>query len=371
MTRPVLLNPGPAGTSAAVQNALLRGDMCHREPEFTQLLQAIRARLPLVLEVAGTHEAVLLTGSGTAAAESAVLASVRDGRAIIVVNNGVYGDRLAAIARGYGIPVHEVRQDWTRPVSPERVAQALREHPDADAVACVHHETTTGLLNPVAEIGALVRDTGTCFVLDAISATAIERPSLADVHADLVCGTANKGLHGLPGMSFLLLSARARERAAAAPQRSLYLNAARHLAAQRRGEVLFTPAVQICYALDEALRELADGGGYPARVAQYERRAALVRAGFTELGLHPLVALEHRAASVTALALPDGVGYRPLHDALRADGYVIYPGQGPLTGRTMRVATMGELSLETLAAFIEALGRALHAVRGRAGAAPR
>lgn len=371
MRRPVLLNPGPAGTSAAVRNALLRGDMCHREPEFVELMQSIRARLPRVLEVGGTHEAVLLTGSGTAAAESAVLASVRDGRGIVVVTNGVYGDRMASIARGYGIPAYEVREEWTRPVAPERVAQALREHPDADAVACVHHETTTGLLNPVAEIGALVRGTDACFVVDAISATAIERPSLAAVHADVVCGTANKGLHGLPGVSFLLLSAKARERAAAAPQRSLYLNAARHLAAQRGGEVLFTPAVQVCYALDEALTELAAEGGYPARVVRYEQRAALVRAGFADLGLPVLVEPAHRAASVSALALPEGVEYRRLHDALRADGYVIYPGQGPLTGRVMRVATMGELSLPTLAAFIEALGRALRSLAVRPDPAGR
>jgi len=372
MTRPVLLNPGPAGTSVAVQHSLLRGDMCHREPEFAELLEAIRGGLPRALEVAASHEAVLLTGSGTAAAESAVVSAVRAGRGIVVVNNGVYGDRLAGIARAHGIPVHEVLQDWTRPVHPDQVARALREHADADAVACVHHETTTGLLNPVAEIGALVRDTEACLVVDAISATGIERPSVAALHADIVCGTANKGLHGLPGMSFLLLSEKGRTRAAEAPVRTVYLNAARHLAAQRNGDVLFTPAVQICYALDEALREFTDRGGYPVRVAEYERRAALVRDGFDRLGLDILVAPAHRAASVTALALPDGLDYAPLHDALRAEGYVIYPGQGPLSDRTLRVATMGELELSTLAAFVDVLGRSLARLRParRAGRNP-
>src|SRR5688572_21276597 len=104
----ILLNPGPACTSPRVKAALLRGDLCHREPEFTDLLGGIREKLPRSLNLSGTHQPILVTGSGTAAMEMAVISSVRAGRAVLVVNNGVYGERMLKIAKAHGIPVYEI-----------------------------------------------------------------------------------------------------------------------------------------------------------------------------------------------------------------------------------------------------------------------
>ena len=153
----VLLNPGPSCTSQRVRAALRRGDMCHREPEFTEVLLSIRDALPGALNVP-EHEAVLVTGSGTSAMEMAVIGSVRAGRSLLVVDNGVYGDRLRKIAHANGIPTYEVTGDWFTPISVDRVAAMLAEHPDIDAIACVHHETTTGLINPIKQIGELKRN---------------------------------------------------------------------------------------------------------------------------------------------------------------------------------------------------------------------
>jgi 2-aminoethylphosphonate-pyruvate transaminase len=227
----ILLNPGPAGTSQRVKDALTRGDLCHREPEFGELLAGLRADLARALNLPD-HEALLITGSGTSAMEMAVISSVRADRAVLVVNNGVYGERLLKIAKANGITAYEVKPDgddltrWTTPIDPAAVAEALRGHPDVDAVACVHHETTTGLINPVREIGALVAETDALFVIDAISATGNEDQDLAEVRADIVCGTANKGLHGQPGISFILCSPKGVSRLEEVPARSLYLNAA-------------------------------------------------------------------------------------------------------------------------------------------------
>jgi len=350
----VLLNPGPSCTSDRVRAALQRGDMCHRESEFTEVLQSIRHSLPGALNV-GTHETILVTGSGTSAMEMAVISSVRPGRGILVVDNGVYGERLGKIADAHGIPTHVVRADWSRPIDPADVAAMLAAHPDIDAVACVHHETTTGLINPIKAIGEIVARTDACYVIDAISGTGIEDQDLGEVQADIICGTANKGLHGLPGMSFVLISPKAVERLPDVPARSLYLNAATYLASQRKGDVPFTPAVQVCFAFDEAIKEYLEVGGFAARTATYRERAALVRRGFADIGLRMPIDEQHRANTVNLLHLPDGVSYDALHDALKAEGFVIYAGQGKLAGKFFRVCTMGELTLSTLERFLTVL----------------
>src|SRR5205085_7203349 len=118
----------------------------------------------------------------------------------------------------------------------------------------------------------------------------------------------------------------------------LYLNAATYLAGQRKGDVPFTPAVQVCFALDEAIKELEEGGGVAARVAEYRARAELVRAGFARLGLEILVEPAHRSNSISMIYLPEGITYTELHDALKEDGFVIYAGQGDLAKTFFRIS---------------------------------
>ncbi len=374
MTRhgePTLLTPGPAGTSRRVRNALLRGDLCHREPEFTELLDRLRAALPACLNLAGTHEAVIVTGSGTAAMEMAVIGSVRAGRALLVIRNGMYGDRFVRIAAAYGIETVVVDGSWTRPADPHAVADALRGNPRVDAVACVHHETTTGLLNPVGAIGGIVRDQEAVFIVDAISSSAIEAPDLPAVAGDVICGTANKGLHGIPGVSFVLFSlAKGVERVSAVPRRSLYLDPSALLAGQRSGSVPFTPAIQACYALDEAIAEYVEAGGYTYRVREYSKRAELVRAGFTRNGLSILVDEPYRANSVTALWLPHEVSYGALHDELKRRGYVVYAGLGPVPDTHFRIATMGDIRPGELAGLEAAVRDSLDAIKRHGGVVP-
>ncbi len=358
----VLLNPGPACTSQRVQQALLRGDLCHREDEFSDLLLGLQRKLRLALDLPVSYGVVLVTGSGTAAMEMAVVSAIRPGRTLAVVNNGVYGARLVAIARAHGIAVAEVSAPWTATPSIEELEWLLASRDDIDAVAAVHHETTTGLLNPVAQISAAARRAGVPFILDAISSMGGDPLDVQAVGADLVLGSANKGFHGLPGVSFVYLSPAARERVAETPPRSLYLHLGTYLEAEERGDTPFTPAVQVCYALDEALDELAERGGVPARIADYAARAALVREGITALGLEQYLPPEApRSNALTAIRLPHGLSYDRLHDRLKEQGYVIYAGQGGLATEMFRVATMGELSLSTLRDFLATLGRVLEA----------
>jgi 2-aminoethylphosphonate-pyruvate transaminase len=360
-TRTILLNPGPVNLSDRVRRALLRPDICHREPECADLVARIRGRLCETFAPEG-YTAVLLTGSGTAAVESAVASSVGEGGAILVVNNGVYGDRIAKMARVHGIRVVEVTAGWTEPADLGGIEAALRAEPDVQAVALVHHETTTGLVNPVAEVGRLARAAGKLFLVDSVSGLGGEPIDLSAAAVDICVGTANKCIQGTPGLAFVLVRREAMDRVAAVPSRSVYLALHANWQAQERGDTLFTPAVQTAYALDEALAELLEET-VAGRIARYGRAAALLREGFARLGLSCLLPPELQSHTITALDLPAGVAYAQLHDRLKARGFVIYAGQGALASRIFRVANMGDVSLDEYREFLAALEAVLDVVR--------
>lgn len=365
MTDLVLLNPGPAATSERVRRALQRGDQCHRESEFAELLASVRDGLVKALVSPESHDPVVITGSGTSAVEMALLSSVRPGRAVLVLNNGAYGDRIHRMSLAHGFTTYEVRAEWDRPVEPARVEEVLAAHKDIDVVAGVMHETTSGLLNPVQEIGAIVAASRAVFLVDAISATGHEEPALTAVQADFICGTANKGLHGLPGAAFVLVSRnKGVLRMRDVPARSTYFDLSGHLTAQRERTVLYTPAIQVYHALDEAIKEFREQGGHRARSAEYRARAELLRDELTQLGLDILVPEPYRSNSVTAVRLPDGWTYDLLHDAMKKRGFVIYPAQERLAGDYFRVCNMGQLSLLDLSRFVSELADLLSSQKG-------
>jgi 2-aminoethylphosphonate-pyruvate transaminase len=209
-------------------------------------------------------------------------------------------------------------------------------------VAAVHHETTTGRLNDVGALAEVCRRHGRPLLLDAVSSFAGEALDFAQWPLAAVAGTANKCLHGVPGVCFVLVD----ERLLAAPRReapSVYLDLFRYVEPQRDGFSPFTQAVHACFALQEALRELADAGGQEARHARYRALTARIRSALVELGVEPLLAAVESSALLTAYRLPPGHTYAALHDALKAAGFVIYAGQGNLGDAIFRIAVMGDL----------------------------
>jgi 2-aminoethylphosphonate-pyruvate transaminase len=355
----ILLNPGPVNVSPRVRAALGRGDLCHREPECAELLARIRRRLTEAFAPAGGFSSVLLTGSGTAALETAVTGIVSEHGRLVVVGNGVYGERIAAMARATRLAHTVVESAWTSPPDLVRLEEALAA-PDVEAVAVVHHETTTGLLNPVAAVGRLAREHGRLLLVDSISGLAGDPLDLEAVGADVVVGTANKCIQGLPGMAFLLVRDAVMPRLLTHPARSLYLSLAVHYDAQLGDSTPFTPAVQVAYALDEALAELLEEG-VEHRIARLAAAAAQLRAGFERLGLGFVLPPPLRSNSVTSLWLPAGRTYAELHDGLKARGFVVYEGQGRLRHEIFRVANMGHLTAEDFARCLDALAEVLRA----------
>ncbi len=354
MNRTVLLNPGPVNVTERVRQALLKPDLCHREAEFSDLLRSIRSKLVRVFGIGPEFDAVLVTGSGTAALEMAVCSCLSEGKTMLVIRNGVYGDRIASMAKTHGLNPLSLTYDWGQPAEVSDVEQALKQHPKIEVVALVHHETTTGLINPVQAIGQVVRKHKRRFLVDSISGLAGDPLDFNRAGVDFCVGTANKCLQGLPGVSFVLVRKSELARLETIPERSHYFNLYKNHQAQENGETLFTPAVQVYYAFDAALDELLEES-LGKRIQRYRQAASLLRDGFRDLGLEVLVDEAYLSNTLTALKLPEGVSYKSLHSQLKKKGFVIYAGQKKLSESIFRIANMGDITTEEFQNLLEAL----------------
>ena len=352
--QPILLNPGPVNVTPRVRDALLRGDLCHREVEFSDLMRSIRQKLLKVFDIENEFTAVLISGSGTAALEMGVSSCLSPGKSMLIVENGVYGERISQIADVYQFKKHVLNYDWGEPLRLDDVEDALKKHPDIEVVALVHHETTTGLLNPIQPVSQLAREYGKKFLTDCISSLAGDEVNFKTCSIDFAIGTANKCIQGLPGVAFVLFRKKDLCRLNYIPDRSLYFNLLKHHGAQEAGDMLFTPAVQIHYALDEALDELIEET-VAGRIARYQRAADLFRKGFSEMGLEFLIPEGSRSNCLTALRLPEGVVYSELHSHLKNNGFVIYAGQGNFSDKIFRIANMGDIKTEDIESCLRIL----------------
>ncbi len=363
MTQPFLLNPGPVNVSAAVKAAIAGEDMCHREPEFFTLQDRVRAGILTALELdPKVFTSVLLSGSGTCAVEAMISSLVPAGGTLVVVSNGVYGDRIAKIARAHRIEVVEVISDPSVAPDLAAVEQAIVATRGARVIAAVHHETTTGLINPIVEIGALAKKHGLTFLLDSVSGLAGEAVDLDAANVAAAACTANKCFEGLPGVCFVVARRATIEAVGKDPPRSLYFHLPSYLEKQDKQDTPFTPAVQVMMALDVACKLLIEEG-LARRIARYAGYSRIVREGAEALGLRLWLPKELRSNTITTFALPAGITYEVLHDAMREEGFVIYAGQGDLRRLAFRIANMGQLPEQELRRAITVLGRVIGGAR--------
>ncbi|MDQ3776218.1 MAG: 2-aminoethylphosphonate aminotransferase [Pseudomonadota bacterium] len=355
----ILLNPGPVTLSPRVRAALMNPDLCHREPEFADLQDDIRARLLGVYGLAPEDYAVvLLTGSGTAAVEAMLTSLIPQTGELLVLENGVYGERLTRIAEIHRIPHVRVQHAWRAPLDLPRIAETIERHSGLSHIAMVHHETTTGRLNALAEIGALGRVHGLGVLLDAVSSFGAEALDFEGLGLSACAATANKCLHGVPGVSFVAVS-RAALSHPDGPRRSLYLDLRSYCESQDRRSTPYTPSVQVFSALREALAELAEEGGWQARSGRYRHLLGIARDGLRALGIEPLFPREDCSVVLNAFQLPHGMGYTELHDRLKDRGFIIYAGQGDLATTLFRVSAMGAIAVADMERFVDAVRGAI------------
>jgi 2-aminoethylphosphonate-pyruvate transaminase len=352
-----LFTPGPLTTSRTVKQAMLR-DLGSRDTEFIGIVRKIRRKLLAVGGVLDAgYEAIPMQGSGTFAVESVISSTVPRGGKLLVAVNGAYGRRIEQIAQVLKIEVAALTFPETQAVDPREVAMALERDAGITHVAVVHCETTTGLMNPVREIGAVVRQFNRLYFVDAMSSFGAVPLNLADWSIDYLVSSANKCIEGVPGFAFVL----ARRQALLAAQgfaRSLSLDLlAQWKGLELDGQFRFTPPTHVLLAFHEALLELEREGGVEARAARYRRNYATLVGGMRALGFREYLAPELQGYIITSFLYPEDPNYHfaEFYARLNEKGYVIYPGKVS-QGNCFRIGHIGRIfpsDVEDLLAAIQ------------------
>ncbi len=368
--RKVLLNPGPATTSEGVKLAQIVPDICPREREFGEIANNVRKELAGICDRNDEYSCVLFTGSGTAAMDS-VLSSVVHNKKILIINNGYYGERFLQIAKAYQIPHEELKVDMLGEVDVLEVEQILEKRKDIGYVAMVHHETTTGILNPTREIGELCKRNEKIFIVDAVASFAGIPFSAKEHNIDYLFSTSNKCLQAMPGICFVIGKKEGIESLKDKPKRNYYLDLYEQYKFFEKtetgqgtggGQSRFTPAVQVIYTMAEALNELREEGGVEKRYKRYSESYEVLLEGLEKLGFRPTHRREIHSKISTTVFEPEGkdIDFKELHDKLYEKGYIIYPNRVEYHGnpiKVIRFANMGDINREDISGFLSELNR--------------
>ena len=359
----LLLGPGPSPVHPRILEALARPTIGHLDPQFLAVMDDVNARLRRVF---GTSNALTfpVSGTGSAAQEAALANVVEPGDEVIIGINGVFGGRLAEMARRMGCHVITVEEEWGRILDPQRMIETHRAHPRARVLTVVHAETSTGVRQPLAELGAYLAGTDTLFLVDTVTSLAGIPVEVDANHVDVCYSGTQKCLGVPPGLAPLTFSPRAVQRVKTRekPCQSWYLDAA--LLADYVGEgserkYHHTAPINMMYALHEGL-VIVEEEGLEARFRRHEEIGRQLQDALVERGFRLFAQEGHRLPQLTSAALPGGVEEAPLRKALleRYD-IEVGGGLGPAKGKIWRVGLMGAgattESVERLLGAVDAL----------------
>jgi len=363
------MGPGPSDVPASVLAALGKPTIGHLDPAFLALLDETRAMLRAVFGTAN-ELTMPMSGTGSAGMETCIVNTVTPGDRVLVGVHGVFGQRLAEVARRAGADVVAVESPWGRALDVDRMRRAAQGG-KFKLLCVVHAETSTGAVTPLAPFRALADELGALFLVDAVTSLG-GLPVEVDRHGiDVIYSGTQKCLGCPPGLSPVSLSKRAQEalEARTSPVQSWYLDLSL-IAKYWGGERLYhhTAPINMLYALHEALR-LALEEGLEARYARHARHARALAAGLLALGLELPVPAEERLAPLTLVRIPEGVDdARTRRELLASYGIEIGGGLGTFKGSAWRIGLMGASSSERhvmlcLAALSDVLRRQGHRAR--------
>jgi 2-aminoethylphosphonate-pyruvate transaminase len=352
----LLLTPGPLSTSKTVKAAMLK-DWCTWDQDYKNLVQEIRRRLVELATTAQGYTSVLMQGSGTFSVESVIGSAVGDTGKLLVLINGVYGMRIFKIAKRYRMNVVCHDSGETGIADLRRLDQTLATDSAITHVAVVHCETTTGMLNPVDEIGGIVKRHKRCYIVDAMSSFGGIPMDVDHIGADFLISSANKCLQGVPGFGFIIARKEAlTETRGRSVSLSLDLFDQWEEMERGLGKWRFTSPTHVVRAFHQALVELEEEGGVEKRHQRYRLNQRLLVDGMRKLGFTCLLPDHCQSPIITAFHSPGDRSYRfeTFYELLKSKGFVIYPGK-VTEHDTFRIGNIGHV-------FAEDIGRLLSAV---------
>ena len=306
------------------------------------------------------YSAVLFCGSGTICIDACLSSFLPADAKALIVNNGAYSSRAVEVCEYYGLPHIDLSLPIDRPIDVAEVEKALEGNPDVALVYTTHHETGTGVLNPIREIGAVAHAHGAVFIVDTIASMAMIPIDVTAENVDVCMASAQKGIQGMTGLSFVIAKTEIIERSSEYPKRSYYCNVFQQYEYfERTGQMHFTPPVQTLYAAKQALVEYFEEGEQ-AKWRRHEALAERIHAGLEKLGFHETIERGFQSGLVVSVDYPDDPAwdFTRVHDYCYERGYTIYPGK--IAGmQTFRLCTLGAITPEDIDAFFIVLGDAL------------
>ncbi|WP_324751778.1 pyridoxal-phosphate-dependent aminotransferase family protein [Roseovarius sp. Pro17] len=355
MDKYLLFTPGPVNVAETLRHAICREDICHREPDFDDLLASIEQKILSLFQIENRrrYRAVVITGSGTAANE-AILSSVVGKGAILILSNGEFGERLHRTSLIHNKRTHLIEMPWGTPFDLPQIDAYLAAH-KIDVVAMVHHETCSGMLNPLGEIGAMAKASGALFVVDGVSSVGAEVVDMEGCNIAFCSSSSSKAIGSYPGLSFVIGRKKHFKTLKAHAAKTTYLNLATFYEfLKTRSQTPNTPAVPLFFALEQALTNILREGVIK-RAARIKARAEMLRVGMRRLNLEFLIDEADMCSILTTVRVPPSLSVSDIRDRLRQKSIIIYEGKGCFAGRVFQVGNIGELSDYDIRFFLSSL----------------
>lgn len=355
----LLFTPGPVNVAENLRVAIRKDDICHREPDFDALLASIEHKLLSLFQIRNRnrYRAVVITGSGTAANE-AILSSVVGKGDILVLSNGEFGERLLKTSRIHNKRTHVLQQPWGVPFDLAEVTAYLATH-KIDVIAMVHHETCSGMLNPLAAVGAIAKKHGAILIVDGVSSVGAEVLDMEACNIAFCSSSSSKAIGSYPGLSFVIGRKKHFKKLKLHAAKTTYLNLATFYAFLKgHSQTPNTPAVPLFFALEQALENILQEG-VTKRFARIRARADHLRIGMRKMNLEFLIDEASMCSILTTVKVPPQVSVRDLRDRLRDRSIIIYEGKGCFAGKVFQVGNIGELSDADIRYFLSSLREVL------------
>ncbi len=359
---PNLRIPGPTALPASVREAGARQMINHRGPEFAAMLARILDGMKPYFGT--TSDVAMITTAGTGGLEAAVVNVLSPGDRVLGVSIGSFGDRFAKIARTYGADVTKIEVAWGQAADPAVLRAELERAPGYTAVLLTHNETSTGVMNPIRELTAVVREVSpdTLILVDSVSGLGAVPFEMDDWGVDVVVTGSQKAWMSAPGLAMIAASERAWAAMETATMPRVYLDLRAHRESHAAGQTPFTPAIAVVYQVDEGLRLMAAEGA-EAIFARHEACAAASRAGLEALGFELFADPRFASKTVTAASVPDDLDWKSFNGELKRRGLVLAGGQGKLTGKIFRLGHLGSVTIEEVIGAMSTLEIASIAAR--------
>jgi aspartate aminotransferase-like enzyme len=345
--------PGPTPCPSEALQAMSKQMINHRGPEFGQILNEVTDKLKQLFQT--KDDVFLLTGSGTAGLEAAIVNILSPGDKVLSVSIGVFGERFASIAEQFGAEVVPLRFEWGKAADVDAIRRALHTNPKIKAVLVTHNETSTGVTNDLASINPVVKEFDKLLLVDAVSSLgSIELPVDA-WHCDVTVTCSQKGWMVPPGLAMVSVSQEAWQAHSTAKMPRFYWDFTKAKNYLERGQTPWTPALSMVFALAVSL-EMMLKEGQPNIIARHARIGKATRDGVKSLGLSLFADESHASNTVTAVAASDGLDIKKMRKIMSEEHQVVLAGgQQRLDGKIFRIGHLGWVTEDDIKAVISAL----------------